>query len=112
MLCRRFVGIIICIFFLLFTHGLASLPSDAQTIGLEQIVEGWAPGSYYKVQVPSPGTLSVILDQVPDDMLTRIAIIDEANSWLAEQDTSTLGQLIAVEVQADAPDGITSAFWT
>jgi len=103
MFCRRFVGLIVCIFFLLSTHGLASLPSDAQTIGLDQMVEGWAPGAYYKVQVPSPGTLSVILDQVPDDMLTRISIIDEADVWLAEQDTSTPGQLIAVEAQADAP---------
>jgi len=93
-------------------HGLASLPSDAQTIGLDQMAEGWAPGAYYKVQVPSPGTLSIILDQVLNDMLTRIAIIDEANSWLAEQDTSAPGQLIAAEAQADALDGITSAFWT
>jgi hypothetical protein len=84
-------------------HGFASIPNDAQAIGLDQMVEGWAPGAYYKVLVPSPGTLSVILDQVPSDMLTRIAIINEADAWLAEQDTSAPGQLITAKAQAEAP---------
>jgi hypothetical protein len=98
---KRFVGLVIVTFFLLFIHGLASVPSDAQTIGLGQMVEGWAPGAYYKVLVPSPGSLSVILDQVPAEMLTRIAIINETDAWLAEQDASAPGQLITAKARAD-----------
>jgi hypothetical protein len=103
MLAMKFFGLAVGVVLLLSIYGSASLPSDAQIIGLDQRVEGYAPRAYYKVQVPSPGTLSFILDQVPNDMLTRIAIIDEANAWLAEQDTSTPRQLIVVEAQADAP---------
>jgi hypothetical protein len=103
MLDLKVAGLVIGIGLLLSICGSASVPSDAQTIGLDQTVTGMAPGAYYKVNVPSPGTLSVILEEVPADMLTKIAIINEADMWLATQDTSTPGELITVEAQADAP---------
>lgn len=102
MFARRFVVLVTGVFLLISMHGLASVPSDAQAIDLNQMVEGLAPGAYYKVLVPSPGTLYVILDKVPADMLTRIAIINEADAWLAEQDASAPGQLISAKAQADA----------
>jgi hypothetical protein len=83
-------------------YASASVPSDAQVIGLDQRIESSAPGAHYKVQVSLPGTLSVILDQVPDDMLTRIAVINEADAWLAERDTSAPGQLITVKAKAES----------
>jgi hypothetical protein len=102
MFTKRFVRLIVGIILLLSMQGLASVPSDALAIGLDQVVEGWAPGAYYKVLVPSPGTLCVILDQVPSEMLTRIAIINEADAWLAEQDASAPGQLISAKARTDA----------
>lgn len=103
MFAKMGVSLVIGIVLLLSIYGSATVPSDAQVIGLDQRVEGSAPGAYYKVQVPSPGTLSVVLDQVPDDMLTRVAVINEADAWLAEQDTSSPGQLITVKAKADSP---------
>jgi hypothetical protein len=103
MLDIKAVGFIIGIGLLFFIQGSATLPSDAQVIDFGQTVTGSAPGAYYKVDVPSPGTLSVILEEVPPDMLTRIAIINDAGTWLASQDTSTPGETITVRAQADAP---------
>lgn len=83
--------------------GIATVPSDAPAIGLGQEVVGFAPGAYYKIDISTTGTLSVILEEVPADMLTRIAIINEAGSWLASDDTASPGQKITVEAQVDAP---------
>ena len=45
-----------------------------------------------------PGTLSVIIDQVPTCMLIMVTV-----TWLAEQDTSAAGQLITVKAKAESP---------
>ncbi len=65
--------------------GSASVPSDAKPIELDQTITDYAPGYYYKVDVPAPGTLEVILEDVPADMETRIIVINEADSWLADE---------------------------
>jgi hypothetical protein len=83
--------------------GFATLPSDAQTIELDQNVVGFAPGAYYKIEISTPGTLAVVLEEVPAEMLTRIAIINEAGTWLASEDTVSPGQKITVEANANAP---------
>jgi hypothetical protein len=83
--------------------GFATLPSDAQTIELDQNVVGFAPGAYYKIEISTPGTLAVVLEKVPAEMLTRIAIINEAGTWLASEDTASPGQKITVEANANAP---------
>jgi len=82
---------------------IATLPSDAQTIELDQNVVGFAPGAYYKIEISTPGTLAVVLEEVPVDMLTRIAIINEAGTWLSSEDTTSPGQKITVEANANAP---------
>jgi hypothetical protein len=83
--------------------GSASVPSDAKVIQLDQSVEDYAPGAYYKVEVSTPGTLAVILEELPADMKTRIAILNEADNWLAEKDTEIPGQKVTVEAKVDAP---------
>ncbi len=83
--------------------GFATLPNDAQTIELDQNVVGLAPGAYYKIEISTPGTLAVVLEEVPAEMLTRIAIINEAGTWLASEDTTSPGQKITVEANANAP---------
>jgi hypothetical protein len=83
--------------------GFATLPSDAQTIELDQNVVGFAPGAYYTIEISTPGTLAVVLEEVPAEMLTRIAIINEAGTWLASEDTTSPGQKITVEANANAP---------
>ena len=82
--------------------GSASLPIDAKVVELDQSVEDYAPGAYYKVAVPAPGTLAVVVEQVPVEMLTKIVIINEAESWLADQQTTSPGEKITVEARADA----------
>lgn len=83
--------------------GSASLPTDAKAIELDQRVEDYAPGAYYKVYVAAPGTLAVMLEELPAEMQTRINIIDEANNWLADQQTTNPGQTVTVEARAEAP---------
>jgi hypothetical protein len=83
--------------------GFATLPSDAQIIELGQNVVGYAPGAYYKLEISTPGTLAVVLEEVPAEMLTRIAIINEAGTWLASEDTTSPGDKITVEADANAP---------
>jgi hypothetical protein len=92
----------ICLIWLA-TPGSATLPSDAQIIGLDQSVMGYAPGAYYKVEVTEPATLQVILEEVPAEMQTRIAIIDEEGTWLASEDTTGPGEKMTVEAKAEAP---------
>jgi len=50
----------------------------------------YAPGACYKVYIPTPGTLAVMLEELPAEIQTRINIIDEANNWLADQQTTNL----------------------
>lgn len=83
--------------------GSASVPSDAKPIELDQTITDYAPGYYYRVDVPAPGTLEVILEDVPADMETRIIVINEADSWLADEQTTTPGQKVTVEASAAAP---------
>jgi hypothetical protein len=83
--------------------GFATLPNDAQTIELDRNVVGFAPGAYYKIEISTPGTLAVVLEEVPAEMLTRIAIINEDGTWLASEDTTSPGQKITVEANANAP---------
>ena len=85
------------------TPGLATLPSDAQVISLDQSVVGYAPGAYYKVEISEPATLQVILEEVPAEMQTRIAIINEEGAWLASEDTTKPGEKMTVEANADVP---------
>ena len=92
----------ICLIWLA-TPGFATLPSDAQIIGLDQSVVGYAPGAYYRVEISTPATLQVILEEVPAEMQTRIAIINEEGNWLASEDTTGPGEKMAVEANADAP---------
>ncbi|MDQ1261134.1 MAG: hypothetical protein QG575_315 [Euryarchaeota archaeon] len=96
--------LVICICLIsLATPGLATLPSDAQVISLDQSVVGYAPGAYYKVDISEPATLQVILEEVPAEMQTRIAIINEAGTWIASEDTTSPGEKMTVEAGADAP---------
>jgi len=83
--------------------GSASVPSDAKPIELDQTITDNAPGFYYRVDVPTPGTLEVILEDLPAEMETRIVVINEANSWLADEQTTTPGQKVTVRANADAP---------
>lgn len=83
--------------------GSASVPSDAKAIELDQRVEDFAPGAYYKVEVPTPGTLAVVLEELPADMMTRIIVINEADDWLADKETDIPGQMVTVEANADTP---------
>lgn len=85
------------------TPGFATLPSDAQIISLDQSVMGYAPGAYYKVELTTPATLQVILDEVPAEMQTRIAIINEEGNWLASEDATKPGEKMTLEANADAP---------
>jgi hypothetical protein len=92
----------ICLIWLA-SPGFATLPSDAQIIGLDESVMGYAPGAYYKVEITTPATLQVILEEVPGQMQTRIAIINEEGTWLASEDTTSPGEKMTVEANADAP---------
>ncbi len=83
--------------------GYATLPSDAQVINLDESVVGYAPGAYYKVEISSPATLQVILEEVPAEMQTRVAIINEEGNWLASEDTTSPGEKMTVEANADVP---------
>jgi hypothetical protein len=87
----------------LFTCGSGHIPSDAKTIELDQSVVDYAPGAYYTVEVPTPGTLAVTLEELPADMKTRIIIMNEDEDWLADTITDTPGQLVTVEANAAAP---------
>jgi hypothetical protein len=84
-------------------NGYASVPSDAKVIELDQSVEDFAPGAYYKVEVSSPGTLAVVLEELPADMKTRIIILNEADNSLADTITDSPGQKVTVEAKVDAP---------
>ena len=84
-------------------NGYASVPSDAKLIELDQSVTDLAPGAYYKVQVSTPGTLAVVLEQLPDKMKTRIIILDEADNSLADKITDSPGQKVTVQAKVDAP---------
>ena len=85
------------------TPGLATLPSDAQIINLDESVTGYAPGAYYKVEISEPANLQVILEEVPAEMQTRVAIINEQGAWLASEDTTKPGEKMTVEAVADLP---------
>jgi hypothetical protein len=85
------------------TPGLATLPSDAQAINLDERVTGYAPGAYYKVEISEPATLQVVLDEVPVQMQTRVAIINEQGAWLASEDTTKPGEKMTVEASAESP---------
>jgi len=84
-------------------NGYASVPSDAKVIGLDQRVVDFAPGAYYKVEVSTPGTLAVVLEELPADMKTRIIILNEADNSLADKETDSPGQPVTVEAKVDAP---------
>jgi hypothetical protein len=92
----------ICLLFLA-APGFATLPSDAQIIGLDESVVGYAPGAYYKVEISEPATVQVILEEVPAEMQTRIAIINAEGNWIASEDTTSPGEKMTVEANADAP---------
>jgi hypothetical protein len=83
--------------------GLATLPSDAQVINLDESVTGYAPGAYYKVEISEPATLQVVLEEVPAEMQTRVAIIDEQGAWLTSEDTTKPGEKMTVEASAGSP---------
>ncbi|MDD4651219.1 MAG: hypothetical protein PHQ34_03215 [Methanothrix sp.] len=85
------------------TPGLATLPSDAQVINLDESVSGYPPGAYYKVEISEPATLQVVLDEVPAQMQTRVAIINEQGAWLTSEDTTNPGEMMAVEASAESP---------
>ena len=84
-------------------NGYASVPSEAKVIELDQSVTDFAPGAYYKVDVSTPGTLAVVLEQLPADMKTRIIILNEADNSLADKITDSPGQKVTVEAKVDAP---------
>lgn len=84
------------------TPGLATLPSDAQVINLDESVTGYAPGAYYKVEITEPATLQVVLDEVPAEMQTRVAIINEQGTWLTSEDTTKPGEKMTVEASAES----------
>jgi len=79
----------------------ATVPSDAEAIELDQSVEGIAPGAYYKVEVPAPGTLSVVMEEVPSQMMTRLIIMNDAGAWF-EKTADNPGELITLDAPADA----------
>jgi hypothetical protein len=83
--------------------GSASVPTDAKAIELDQRVVDFAPGAYYKAEIPTTGTLAVVLDELPADMKTRIVVINEADEWLADKQTSSPGQTAIAEARVDAP---------
>jgi hypothetical protein len=62
---------------------------------------GLAPGACYKVEVPTPGTLAVVLEELPADM--NIIILNEADNSLAGKITDSPGQKVTVETKVDAP---------
>jgi hypothetical protein len=84
-------------------NGYASVPSEAKVIELDQSVTDFAPGAYYKVDVSTPGTLAVVLEQLPAEMKTRIIILNEADNSLADKITDIPGQKVTVEAKVDAP---------
>jgi hypothetical protein len=84
-------------------NGYASVPSGAKVIELDQSVTDLAPGAYYKVQVSTPGTLAVALEQLPEQMKTRIIILDEADNSLADKINDSPGQPVTVQAKVDAP---------
>ena len=85
------------------TPVLATLPSDAQVINLDESVTGYPPGAYYRVEISEPATLQVVLDEVPAKMLTRVAIINEQGAWLTSEDTANPGEKMTVEASAESP---------
>jgi hypothetical protein len=84
-------------------NGCASVPSEAKVIELDQSVVDFAPGAYYKVEVSTPGTLAVVLEELPADMKTRIIILNEADNSLADKITDDPGQKVTVDANVDAP---------
>jgi hypothetical protein len=92
----------LCLLFLALS-GSATVPSDAQAIELGQSVEGIAPGAYYKVEVSTPGTLSVVMEEVPSQMTTWLIVMNEADDWLADKRSDNPGELIELDAPADAP---------
>jgi len=83
--------------------GSAHVPSEAKVIELDQSVTDFAPGAYYMVDVSTPGTLAVVLEELPADMKTRIIILNEADNSLADKITDIPGQKVTVEAKVDAP---------
>jgi hypothetical protein len=81
---------------------LATNPSDAIEIGLDQTITGLAPGAYYKINLDTPGKLSVILEEVPADMLTWIRLDDDAGS-VADTRSTTPGELITLNADIANP---------
>jgi hypothetical protein len=90
-LCLLFLGL----------SGSATVPSDVEVIELGQSAEGIAPGAYYKVDVPTPGTLSVVMVEVPPQMITRIIVMNDAGAWF-EKTADNPGELIQLDAPADA----------
>jgi hypothetical protein len=82
--------------------GSATVPSEAKVIELDQRVVDYAPGAYYKVEVSTPGTLAVVLEELPANMKTRIIILNEADNSLADKITDSPGQKVTVEAKVDA----------
>jgi hypothetical protein len=100
----RTAWIVIGLYLLALTlNGYASVPTDAKVIELDQKVVDFAPGAYYKVEVSAPGTLVVVLEDLPAEMQTRIIIINEADEWLADKQTESPGQKTTAEAKVDAP---------
>ena len=83
--------------------GSATVPSEAKVIELDQSVTDFAPGAYYRVEVSTPGTLAVVLEELPAKMKTRIIILNEADNSLADKITDIPGQKVTVEAKVDAP---------
>lgn len=100
----RFIWLVICLsLFPLVICGSASVPNDANPIELDQRVVDFAPGAYYKVEISSAGTLSVVLDELPGEMKTRIVIINDAGEWLADMQIDSPGQTATAEAKVDLP---------
>lgn len=103
MISSRPVLLILGLLILQALQASATLPEDAQTIALDESVEGFAPGAYYKLELTETGTLAVIMDSVPVEMITRINIISEDGTWLASEDSPAAGQLMTVNAPIEAP---------
>ncbi len=82
-------------------------PGDATEIQLNSNVSGiiypardW---DTYKIYIPTPGKLTIVLDKVPSNMRARIDLYDKNFRWIARWDASNAGDTLKPKIDIVKP---------
>ncbi len=80
---------------------------DATEINFGQVASGIiftrGDGDFYKFNVTSTGILDVFLEDVPDEMRTRIDLYGKNFNWITRVDASNPGDLVTLSLDLGSP---------